>query len=205
MGYELNFDTKNYKFSVENEKRQKRVDEVAENFKKSFHKMPEKAQDIYIDAFFNLVCKDKNVYDDIYLFREVYTLPSVESLIKCQSPIEIMLLCSLDLVSLYYAADFGLDFDSQYELNINGSKRIMDIAVRDSETYKILFFVECDGFEFHARTKEQFEYTNKKDREVRAAGYDLLHFTGTEIYNNPLKCAWEIVNYGRKKLEKTGN
>ena len=201
MGYKLHFDEKKYSFSVEDQNKQNSVDNKLDYFKKSFHKLPEKAQDIFIDAFFNLVCKDSNIYDDIFLFREVYSLPSVEQINKCQSPIEIILLCALEFYELFFEANCIYDFKPQYEININGNKRIMDIAVLVYDSDEILFFIECDGFEYHAKTKEQFEYTNKKDREVRLSGYDIIHFTGTEIFNNPLKCACEVFDYGNKKTE----
>ena len=52
--------------------------------------------------------------------------------------------------------------------------------------------VECDGHEFHERTKEQAQRDKSRDREIMAAGFRTLRFTGSEIYRNAEKCALEV-------------
>jgi hypothetical protein len=52
--------------------------------------------------------------------------------------------------------------------------------------------VECDGHEFHERTKEQARADKSRDRELTAMGYTVLHFTGSEIHADPWKCAREV-------------
>lgn len=49
--------------------------------------------------------------------------------------------------------------------------------------------IECDGHDFHERTKEQAKHDRKRDREFQALGITVLRFTGSEIYNDPLECA----------------
>ena len=53
--------------------------------------------------------------------------------------------------------------------------------------------VECDGHDFHEKTKEQAARDKKRDREVVGLGLRLLRFTGSEIYKNPFHCASEVV------------
>lgn len=54
--------------------------------------------------------------------------------------------------------------------------------------------VECDGHQFHERTKEQAARDRSRDREAQAAGYPILRFTGSELYQNPLKCVREVLD-----------
>lgn len=50
--------------------------------------------------------------------------------------------------------------------------------------------VECDGHDFHERTKEQAEHDRRRDREMQAMGYSVLRFTGAEIWRSPTVAAW---------------
>lgn len=51
-----------------------------------------------------------------------------------------------------------------------------------------LIVVECDGHDFHEKTKEQAARDKERDREIQIAGYAILRFTGSEIHNNPGDC-----------------
>lgn len=62
---------------------------------------------------------------------------------------------------------------------------------------RIGIVVECDGHEFHERTKEQAARDKSRDRRLAELGYTVLRFTGSEIYRNPLACAsqvWGVVS-----------
>lgn len=52
--------------------------------------------------------------------------------------------------------------------------------------------VECDGHDFHERTKEQAAKDRGRDREFQLRGYSILRFTGSELYANPLACARQV-------------
>lgn len=52
--------------------------------------------------------------------------------------------------------------------------------------------VECDGHDFHERTKEQAEHDRKRDRWMNANGIDVMRFTGREIVRDPRACVAEI-------------
>lgn len=54
-------------------------------------------------------------------------------------------------------------------------------------------FVECDGHEFHERTKEQAIRDRSRDREMQIAGIPVLRFTGREIYRNPFACVDQVL------------
>lgn len=58
--------------------------------------------------------------------------------------------------------------------------------------------VECDGHEFHERTKEQAEKDKSRDRVLTAGGYKILRFTGREVWRDALGCVEQAlkVAYG---------
>lgn len=54
--------------------------------------------------------------------------------------------------------------------------------------------VECDGHDFHERTKEQARHDKQRDRFFQSKGYKVLRFTGSEIWQDAEGCANEIIN-----------
>lgn len=54
--------------------------------------------------------------------------------------------------------------------------------------------VECDGFEYH-KNKKAFVSDRKRDRALQANGYDILRYSGSEIYHNPVETSADITEY----------
>ena len=67
------------------------------------------------------------------------------------------------------------------------------IFVRAKEGQTSWIAVECDGHEFHERTKEQAARDRSRDRWMTANGIAVLRFTGMEIWRDPNKCADDVV------------
>lgn len=127
----------------------------------------------------------------------------------CESPIEVMLGSALLLGGLL--AD-GISkrgrtfFQIQKQDSIDLSAAVIVVVPQYSwGKYRIDFalladqvsqpvFVECDGHDFHERTKEQASRDRTKDRAIQEAGFTVLRFTGSEIYRDPEKCALQIIN-----------
>lgn len=53
--------------------------------------------------------------------------------------------------------------------------------------------VECDGHEFHERTKEQAQRDKERDRYLQTQGFNVFRFTGSEIWADAFKCAAQVV------------
>jgi very-short-patch-repair endonuclease len=53
--------------------------------------------------------------------------------------------------------------------------------------------VECDGHDFHERTKEQAAKDKSRDRALILAGYQVIRFTGSEIWRDPVACATQVL------------
>lgn len=64
---------------------------------------------------------------------------------------------------------------------------------RDDKTAFLV--VECDGHDFHERTKEQAAHDKKRDRYFAAQGIAVLRFTGSEIWRDAASCSREIESF----------
>jgi len=53
--------------------------------------------------------------------------------------------------------------------------------------------VECDGHEFHEKTKQQAEHDKRRDRYFVLHGIFMYRFTGAEIWRDPGRCAEELL------------
>lgn len=53
--------------------------------------------------------------------------------------------------------------------------------------------VECDGHDFHERTKDQAAKDRSRDRRLQDAGYRIYRFTGSELYREPMQCAGQAL------------
>lgn len=102
----------------------------------------------------------------------------IEDLDKCNSPIEKIMFCILKNIEIS-------DVKPQQKIG----KYVVDFLCFESDR-KIV--IECDGHEFHEKTKEQAQKDKERDRFLQINGYEVYRFTGSEIFNNPMKVYFEI-------------
>lgn len=119
-------------------------------------------------------------------------------LAECESPIEQMLAISLERLTRSESLQIPLlidfvEIENQREVVCNGKKYRVDFAITvhywDCDK---VFVIECDGHEFHQKTKEQVKRDNERTRNLILCGYTVIRFSGTEIFHNSWKCAQEI-------------
>jgi very-short-patch-repair endonuclease len=58
--------------------------------------------------------------------------------------------------------------------------------------------VECDGHNFHERTKEQAAKDRARDRDLSQHDFDVFRFTGSEIWKDPMGCANQVDDWAVK-------
>lgn len=63
--------------------------------------------------------------------------------------------------------------------------------------------IECDGHDFHEKTKEQAKHDKERDRWLTSQGYKILRYTGSEIYNDFVKIEDELFDLLDTKNEKS--
>lgn len=52
--------------------------------------------------------------------------------------------------------------------------------------------IECDGHDFHEKTKEQATRDKARDRSFLTAGFPVARFSGSEIYRNAAGCVADL-------------
>lgn len=57
-----------------------------------------------------------------------------------------------------------------------------------------LVCVECDGHDYHERTKDQAAYDRRRDRYFQSLGWRVMRFTGSEIHRDAAGCVDELRN-----------
>ncbi len=62
--------------------------------------------------------------------------------------------------------------------------------------------IECDGHEFHEKTKEQAKRDKAKDRYLQSKGWIIARFTGSEIVKDGKSVVGEIENLILSKDEE---
>lgn len=65
-----------------------------------------------------------------------------------------------------------------------------DFAIFVEDAVKIC--VECDGHDYHERSKEQAQRDRERDRYFTCDGWKMLRFTGSEIWRDPRKCVRQV-------------
>lgn len=129
---------------------------------------------------------------------------------RCQSPIETTLLAALlpdlllheevrafsfelnrfQLLPQHEVGPYRLDFAVLYNRNVTRSTRgqIFDMP----GTVRIA--VECDGHDFHEKTKEQAARDKARDRYFTINGWHVLRFAGSEIHADANGCSRQVLD-----------
>jgi very-short-patch-repair endonuclease len=124
---------------------------------------------------------------------------------KTESPIERMLFIgivgfSFAIPRYNFAGSVSLVEESEkwptlhVDTQVQVDRYRVDILVRVTLGGKEIGAVvaECDGHDFHERTKEQASRDKGRDRFLTMNGFTVLRFTGSEIYNGVHNCAGDI-------------
>jgi very-short-patch-repair endonuclease len=61
--------------------------------------------------------------------------------------------------------------------------------------------IECDGHDYHERTKEQAARDRSRDRALQSRGYTMFRFTGSEIFRDPVRCAEQVLRWANSTTE----
>lgn len=106
-----------------------------------------------------------------------------------------------DAISSFYIypqkqiGDFRVDFLlSMYEIQStpqDNPKHKESFKIKDESK----LVVECDGHDFHEKTKKQASCDKKRDRTLQACGFPVFRYSGSDIYKNAIKCANECMDY----------
>lgn len=173
---------------------QKKSKDIGKITLQKFLNLPTRCQEIffaYMETF-----KHNNAYE---IFDVVpFSYPDSES------PIETIFIFAFNIIS--YSKDETFFLYQQEETGVKGYRADFmfdsEWSIVSPIEYKnsLKLIVECDGHEFHEKTKEQVKHDNERDYELKKNGYEVLHFSGSQIYNNPFRCASDVYDFIKLKL-----
>lgn len=165
-----------------------------------FLKLPRKCQEMFFSYLEGMGGGSKNPYLPFYvggLSNEF-----------CESPIELIFIMAFNVLSID-VFEHDLTLLEQEEINVDGKNYRVDFLFDTNENADFYWFenelrlvIECDGHDFHKITKAQVKRDNERDCDLKMAGYDILHFSGSQIYNEPWKCAERVYDYILAKVGK---
>lgn len=118
----------------------------------------------------------------------------------CESPVEEIFLVAFSVISILRTGGCIPIHPQECVDTPNGKAYYPDFTLR-SKDERTLIAIEIDGHEFHEKTKEQVEYRNKRDMQLKMAGYEILRFSGTEINKDVFGCVDSIFDYLNKKIK----
>lgn len=172
----------------------------------------------WLDDFRKLMA-EKSAHDDA-LFANIGSdilefLDHVDGLRdQCESPIELSFLNALfkwapkhgmpiayipnDLCEFYHGRPLqSLYIEPQFKLKLSKQYRVDFLLTTESRIDRKVqkLIVECDGHDYHERTKEQARKDKSRDREMTAAGFTIMRFTGSEIHKSAGDCADQVAAY----------
>lgn len=160
------------------------------------------------------IWENKSIYD--FLVEQVknnlianeseYSILVIQDLWKCESPIEQLLfleICKLTYLD-YSPINPYVDISTieiQKEIQCEKEKYRVDFLIpveytnpKNGNVERKFYIVECDGHEFHEKTKEQVIRDNKRIRKLQEYGYQVIRYSGSEIYHMAYKCALNLLN-----------
>lgn len=169
-----------------------------------FSKLPTRCQEMFFEFMQEEMIKKKDAY---WVFEVVgFCYDDF-----CESPIEIIFNFAVDIISTY---EFGgkVWLEPQHGILDGNKEYIADFCFDTQGEFRSIYtpehdykiIIECDGHNFHS-TKQQIKHDNEKDLAFKKQGYDVLHFSGSQIFNEPWKCARETIEYILSKTGKIGN
>lgn len=80
------------------------------------------------------------------------------------------------------------------DIKINGKYIRPDIFIWVPSNPNFKLVIECDGFKYHS-DKVTFSKDRARDRILQSKGFQVLRFSGSEIFNDPIDKSMEVCKY----------
>lgn len=163
---------------------------------------PSKWEDLFLNLLTDMNIMPTSIKDVVYNQMGSFLQEQIKLINECQTPIEFLLATELDK-ELQILNEVGpvfheilpqstvwIDTKTKYRVDL----LLRSIPYHGESEYPIII-IECDGHEFHERTKEQAQSDKQRDRNLQLSGHFVLRFTGSEIFESPRRCAYEVVRF----------
>ena len=156
---------------------------------------------------------DALVRDTLEAVGRQLIIGSERFLAACQSPIERVFAAAVytrNVALLYndpvftYTVGCPLDCPASFpglhiypQTEVDGYR--LDFLFVDCTNEEEICFtvVECDGHDYHERTKQQASHDKRRDRHFTKKGWKVVRFTGSDIWADPAGCVEEAISIAR--------
>lgn len=114
----------------------------------------------------------------------MYFKSMIDACEEFKSPIEKIMYLGLMQLAFSYGA---------FNFTIYPQQKILDYTVDFLIVYGDKYIViECDGHEWHEKTKEQASKDKKRDRELQKEGYIVFRYSGSDVNKEPEKVCYDV-------------
>ncbi len=92
---------------------------------------------------------------------------------------------------------FGVKIQPQKPIITPKGTYLVDFLIRHSSQKgaEVEVAIECDGHDFHEKTKLQVVRDKSRERAIVRSGITVLRFSGSEIFNNARRCVQEVADF----------
>lgn len=136
--------------------------------------------------------------------------------LKTESPIEAQFAAWFNVARGHKLAlgraRFALQLRPQAWLETAGARYRLDFVLEpmddwlrgalQSEHLELKVGIELDGHDYHEKTRAQVTARNQRDRDLAAAKWTILHFSGAELHRNPMAAVIEALVAGADALDQ---
>ncbi|MGE5585775.1 MAG: endonuclease domain-containing protein [Bacillota bacterium] len=146
---------------------------------------------------------DPRVKEAVRQLASSHAVTLVCEIEACESPIEQLLGLYLCHFGQAWIGGDSFILNPQQEVDTPAGRFRVDFLVAAEVLgRKVCLAVECDGHDYHEKTKAQAARDKRRDRALKLAGFEVVHFTGTEIWADPERCAVEVFRHLRVLAER---
>lgn len=129
-----------------------------------------------------------------YILAEIFTMNYLEE------GKDISLVGDTPIERLYYHAfryvcekeNIDLYLVPQVEIKTEDNTYRVDFVLYGDILENKKIVIECDGYAWHS-SKQQIAYDNQRQRDLENKGITVIRFSGTEIFNDEIKCVYETL------------
>lgn len=132
---------------------------------------------------------DKKCLDALGRWRSAemeYAKQTASGLVVCEIS-DAPDMTPIEQIVFFHLRESGIEVFPQEKI---GKYRV-DFLIRGDSVQTV---IECDGHDFHERTKEQAQKDKERDRTLQAAGFRVFRFTGSEIWKTDGKCVTDSLD-----------
>ena len=133
---------------------------------------------------FYLYCLQFYELNDLYDYSVEFGIPIHAMLMEEITPQK-----KVKYLDKTYIVDFVIDFS---KLNLNGQCVYPKLN-------KLKYAIELDGFDYHSK-KDQMNYDYHRENNLKLLGYNVIRFTGSQVFNSPYSCFDTLISLIMKDI-----